>query len=261
MASGATVLPTGVIPPDSFNALQGLGMLNIRPTGPPAGQAFAAPGANPPRFQALGLSMLGGTDPFASAFGAPAGSGGMDGWSSGVPQSNPFAPPAPAGEPSAAGMAFGEQTGAFGRQPASSSRLGRAVGGGKRGPGQAPPGPSPGGEGGGGQHSKGDKKHGKGNNNNNNHGKGKGDRQKNGGGKNQGKQAGRGKKDTNGAAAPSATPRPAGSKGENSDGKAQNNNRKGGSRRGDKAKPKGDAPPPPQAGDAARGSLQRQQGG
>jgi len=252
---GTTVLPTGIVPPDSFNGLQGLNMLNIRPAGAaPAGQSFAAPVASQPRFQALGLSMLGGTDPFASAFGAPAG--GMDGWSSsaGVHPSNPFAAPSPAGDSPAAAMPFGEQTGAFGRQPASSSRH---FGGGKRGPAHAAPhpGPTPMGESGGGQHNKGDKKHGKhsngkGGDNNNNKGKGDSNGGKKNGGKNQQKNGRGGKKEAggdhggNGAAAPAATPRPAGTKADNSDSgnKGHNNNRssKGGRRGGgDKDKKKG----------------------
>jgi len=260
-----------VLPNDSFNALQGLNMLQIRPSTvppPPAPQPFASGNTattTQPRFQALGLAMLGGADPFASAFGAPAG--GMDGWSSapggGTPASNPFAAPGTA----PASRSFGAPEGA---QPANATAPGwtqprnsavghqRAVGG-KRGGGGGgavvAPGPSSTqalGEGAAHGHDhrqKGHDRRGKGNGgpgavgmpagDNNSSSGGKGQKHKNGGGdkggNKRGERRGRGPKEGGDNSAPTATPRPAGADNGKPSSDRGNNNRRG-PRRGGGAK-------------------------
>jgi len=251
--------------PNEFNALQGLNMLNIRPSATAPQPFSTAPAPNQqPRFQALGLSLMGTGDPFASAFGAPPSMdvGGMDGgWSStpgvpGVGGLNAFA------VPGTAPMSFVPQDGVVTNAFSSSTNPRNAVGsnravGGKRGGGgvQVAPGPAAAvADGASAQHGHSSKRHGrhgKGNNGpgpvgapsggDNNNGSGKGQKQKNSGNKQGGRRGRGGSKESgengsNGASAPAAVPRPA--SGETS-GKANNNRRGprrgGAAKRGDKA--------------------------
>jgi hypothetical protein len=258
-----SAIGTQTVPLSSeFNALQGLNMLQIRPSGHAVSQTqpfSTAPAPNQQqRFQPLGLAMLGTNDnPFASAFGAPPS---VDGWSSapGVHGgSNPFA--APGAEmsfvPEGGGGGENAATGRWSSQPRNAVGHQRAVGGGKRGAGgvQVAPGPAAPGQGSvsdaaPAQHGHTSKRHGRhgkggtpgpvgapsGGDNNSGGGKGK---HKNNSGKQGGGRRARGPKDSGdngGATGPAATPRPAGS----GDSKG-NNNRRGPRRGGGNAKQRG----------------------
>jgi len=266
-AIGAQAQPVGVMPND-FNPIQGLRMLQIQPSS--GQQPFsAAPDPNlQPRYQALGLARLGGTDPFASAFGAPGTGIIHDNWNpmpgvgAGVGQPQ-FAVPG-ASQPMSFVPESAQSNDNSGRQWSQHPRNNavghqRAVGGGKRGV-QVAPGPAnpsdavP-------QHGHVGKRHGrhgKGGNGgpgpvggpsggNDNSSGGKGQKQhKNGGNKQGGRR--RGPKDggdNGGGATVAATPRPAGE----ANGKASNNNRRGprrgnGKQRGDKPDSGGAVPAP-----------------
>jgi len=88
----ADAFSNGSLPKDSFNALQGLHMLQIRPSGQSAAPQFpGAPQAGgQPRFQPLGL--LGTTDPFSTGpFSMDVGVGGWNAAPGAV--ADPFAAP------------------------------------------------------------------------------------------------------------------------------------------------------------------------
>lgn len=91
----ADTFSNGSLPKDSFNALQGLHMLQIRPSGQPGAPQYpAAPAGGQPRFQALGL--LGTTDPFSGGPFSMGGVGdvGVGGWNAAPgAAADPFAAP------------------------------------------------------------------------------------------------------------------------------------------------------------------------
>lgn len=279
-AIGAQAQPVGVISSDFNNPMQGLNMLQIRPS---SGQQPFSASSDPnlqPRYQALGLARLGGTDPFASAFGAPGTGIIHDNWNpmpgvgAGVGQPQ-FAVPG-ASQPMSFAPESAQSNDNSGRQWSQHPRNNavghqRAVGGGKRGGGvQVAPGPANPSDAAPAQHGHVGKRHGRhgkggnggpgpvggpsGGNDNSNGGKGR-KQHKNGenkpGGRRRGPKEGGDNSGGGGGATMAATPRPAGE----ANGKANNNRRgprrgNGTGKRSDSGKPDNSAVPAPMAAPA-----------
>jgi len=141
----SVLVQPGGLPSGDFNVLQGMGMLQIRPTGNAVGPQPVQTGA---RFHALGLSSLDAANPFASPFGPSAMDSGV-GWSA--------APPPVASTANTAAYAFGAPGSAssgamqfqgtpgdadqWAARPRGAVGSQRAVGGGKRAGGGVQPAP------------------------------------------------------------------------------------------------------------------------